>query len=110
LEVLEAMENDSKIKISSLRVDGGMVKNKLLMQFQTDMLNVPVICPAMIETTALGAAYAAGLAVGYWSDINDLKQNWGIAHQWNPDMHPEKRKNFRHFWKKAIEKSFAWEE
>ena len=110
LEVLEAMEKDSKIKISSLRVDGGMVKNKLLMQFQTDMLNVPVICPAMIETTALGAAYAAGLAVGYWSDINDLKQNWGIAHQWNPDMLPEKRKHFRHFWKKAIEKSFAWEE
>jgi len=110
LEVLEAMENDSKIKISSLRVDGGMVKNKLLMQFQTNMLDVPVICPAMIETTALGAAYAAGLAVGYWSDINDLKQNWGIAQQWNPDMHPEKRKSFRHFWKKAIEKSFAWEE
>ena len=110
LEVLEAMENDSKIKISSLRVDGGMVKNKLLMQFQTNMLDVPVICPAMIETTALGAAYAAGLAVGYWSDINDLKQNWGIAQQWNPDMHPEKRKSFRHFWKKAIEKSFAWGE
>ncbi len=110
LEVLEAMESDSKIKISSLRVDGGMVKNKLLMQFQTDLLNVPVICPAMIETTALGAAYAAGLAVGYWKDLNDLKQNWGIANQWNPTMQPQKRNELRHYWKKAIEKSFAWEE
>jgi glycerol kinase len=110
LEVLEAMESDSKIKISSLRVDGGMVKNKLLMQFQTDMLNVPVICPAMIETTALGAAYAAGLAVGYWNDLNDLKQNWGIAQQWNPNILPEKRTTLYHFWKKAVAKSFAWEE
>ena len=110
LEVLEAMESDSKIKISSLRVDGGMVKNKLLMQFQTDLLNVPVICPSMIETTALGAAYAAGLAVGYWKDLNDLKQNWGIAQQWKPDMQAQKRNELRHYWKKAIEKSFDWEE
>jgi glycerol kinase len=110
LEVLEAMESDSKIKISSLRVDGGMVKNKLLMQFQTDLLNVPVICPSMIETTALGAAYAAGLAVGYWKDLNDLKQNWGIAQTWKPDMQPKKRNELRHYWKKAIEKSFDWEE
>jgi glycerol kinase len=110
LEVLEAMESDSNIKISSLRVDGGMVNNQVLMRFQTDILHVSVIRPAIIETTALGAAYAAGLAVGYWKDLNDLKKNWGIAQQWNPTMQNEKRNKLRYYWKKAIEKSFAWEE
>jgi len=110
LEVLESMEKDAKIEISSLRVDGGMVVNEMLMQFQSDMLDVPVVCPAMIETTALGAAYAAGLAVGYWQDLNDLKQNWGIAHTWKPDMPAEQREKLYHYWKKAVTRSFEWEE
>jgi glycerol kinase len=87
-----------------------MVVNEMLMQFQSDMLDVPVVCPAMIETTALGAAYAAGLAVGYWQDLNDLKQNWGIAHTWNPDMPSEQREKLYHYWKKAVTRSFEWEE
>ncbi len=110
LEVLEAMEKDASIKISSLRVDGGMVVNELLMQFQADMVDVPVVCPSMIETTALGAAYAAGLAVGYWQDFDDLKQNWGIAHTWQPDMPAEQRTKQYHFWKKAVQRSFDWDE
>ncbi|PWK16733.1 glycerol kinase [Arcicella aurantiaca] len=110
LEVLEAMEKDSEIEISSLRVDGGMVVNETLMQFQSDMVEVPVVCPAMIETTALGAAYAAGLAVGYWKDLDDLKQNWGIANTWKPTMETEKRNKLHHFWKKAVSRSFDWEE
>ena len=110
LEVLEAMEKDSGIKISSLRVDGGMIVNQTLMQFQADLVEVPVVCPAMIETTALGAAYAAGLAVGYWTDLDDLKQNWGIAHTWKPNMEEAKRDNLVHYWKKAVARSFDWEE
>jgi glycerol kinase len=110
LEVLEAMEKDANIEISSLRVDGGMVVNETLMQFQSDMVDVPVVCPAMIETTALGAAYAAGLAVGYWKDLDDLKQNWGIANTWQPNIAPEQREKLYHFWKKAVQRSFDWEE
>lgn len=110
LEVLEAMEKDANIEISSLRVDGGMVVNKTLMQFQADMVEVPVVCPAMIETTALGAAYAAGLAVGYWKDLDDLKQNWGVAKTWNPKMDKDKRTNLYHYWRKAVQRSFGWEE
>ncbi|MEA5428336.1 glycerol kinase GlpK [Arcicella lustrica] len=110
LEVLEAMEKDAGIEISSLRVDGGMVVNETLMQFQADMVDVPVVCPAMIETTALGAAYAAGLAIGYWEDLDDLKQNWGIAQTWKPDMEASKRDNLYHYWKKAVTRSFEWEE
>ena len=110
LEVLEAMEKDANIEISSLRVDGGMVVNKTLMQFQADIAEVPVVCPAMIETTALGAAYAAGLAVGYWKDLNDLKQNWGVAKTWKPKMEKTVREKLVHFWRKAVTKSFDWEE
>ncbi|MFY7828975.1 MAG: glycerol kinase GlpK [Flectobacillus sp.] len=108
LEVLESMEKDAQIEISSLRVDGGMVVNEMLMQFQSDMLDVPVVCPSMIETTALGAAYAAGLAVGYWQDLNDLKQNWGVAHTWKPSMPSEQREKLHHHWKKAVTRSFDW--
>src|SRR5262245_6553334 len=85
-DVLEAMEQDSKIPIRELRVDGGMVANELLMQFQADMLGVPVVRPKITETTALGAAYAAGLAVGYWSGREDLKRNWGVDRRWTPAM------------------------
>lgn len=109
-DVLEAMEQDAGIEISSLRVDGGMTVNELLMQFQSDMLDVPVIRPKMIETTALGAAYAAGLAVGFWQNFEDLMQNWGVDKQWKPDMPAEKRTEYYHGWKKAIERSLNWED
>lgn len=110
LEVLEAMEKDAGLRLSALRVDGGMVVNELLMQFQADLLNVPVVRPAMTETTALGAAYAAGLAVGYWRDLDDLRQNWGIARTWKPRMSKARRNELYRSWKKAVERSFGWEE
>ncbi len=110
LEVLEAMEKDSKIEIKALKVDGGMVVNELLMQFQSDLVKVPVVRPSMIETTALGAAYAAGLAVGYWKDLDDLKQNWGIDKTFTPNMEAPKRAKLVKYWKKAVTRSFDWEE
>ncbi len=110
LDVLEAMEKDAGIEISSLRVDGGMTINELLMQFQSDMLKVPVIRPMMVETTALGAAYAAGLAVGYWESFEDLIDNWGIDKTWNPKLAEEKREKYHKGWKKAITRSLNWEE
>lgn len=109
-DVLEAMEKDADINISSLRVDGGMTVNELLMQFQSDILDVPVIRPTMIETTALGAAYAAGMAVGFWQNFDDLIQNWGVDKTWQPDMSAEKRDTYYKGWKKAIERSFDWED
>ena len=110
LDVMEAMERDANIELKSLRVDGGMVANQTLMQFQADMLNVPVVCPAVTETTALGAAYAAGLAVGYWKNFDDLRQNWGVAQTWNPQMAEDRRSKLYKGWKKAVERSFAWED
>lgn len=110
LDVLEAMEKDAGIEITSLRVDGGMTINELLMQFQSDMLKVPVIRPLMVETTALGAAYAAGLAVGYWESFEDLIDNWGIDKTWNPKLAEEQREKYHKGWKKAIERSLNWEE
>lgn len=109
-DVLDAMEKDSGIEISSLRVDGGMTVNEMLMQFQSDMLDVPVIRPKMIETTALGAAYAAGIAVGYWDSFDDLVKNWGVDKTWESDMEEEKRANYYHGWQKAIERSKGWED
>lgn len=110
LDVMEAMERDANIELKSLRVDGGMVANQTLMQFQADMLSVPVVCPAVTETTALGAAYAAGLAVGYWKNFDDLRQNWGVAQTWNPQMTEDRRSKLYKGWKKAVERSFAWED
>lgn len=107
-EVLDAMKKDSGIKLSSLRVDGGMVVNEILMQFQSDILNTPVIRPKMIETTALGAAYAAGIAVGYWKDFDDLKKNWGKDKTWKPKMKAALRNEQYKLWKKAVKKSFDW--
>ena len=108
LDVIEAMQRDSGIPISALRVDGGMVVNSLLMQFQADMLNVPVLRPRTIETTALGAAYAAGLAVGYWRDTDDLRSNWSVTHTWSPAMTNERRATLIASWHKAIARSFDW--
>ncbi|ADB41897.1 glycerol kinase GlpK [Spirosoma linguale] len=110
VDVVRAMEQDAGVSLKSLRVDGGMVVNSLLMQFQSDVLNGPVICPRMTETTALGAAYAAGLAVGYWQNLDDLRQNWGIAKTYEPNMDDAQRTKLMRGWQKAIERSFGWEE
>ena len=108
LDVIAAMQRDSGIPITTLRVDGGMVVNALLMQFQADILNVPVLRPRTIETTALGAAYAAGLAVGYWRDTDDLRTNWGVTHTWTPAMADERRGALTASWHKAVERSLGW--
>ncbi|MGF7216903.1 glycerol kinase [Spirosoma lacussanchae] len=110
VDVVRAMEQDAGVSLKSLRVDGGMVVNSLLMQFQADVLNGPVICPRMTETTALGAAYAAGLAVGYWNGLDDLRQNWGIAHTYEATMADDQRRKLMRGWQKAIERSFGWED
>jgi glycerol kinase len=107
-EVLEAMENDSGIMLHSLRTDGGMVENNLLMQFQADILNRPVVRPTIKETTALGAAYAAGLAVGFYQSIDDLHANWSVDHTWHPNLESEKREDMYRLWKKAVTRSFDW--
>ncbi len=108
LDVVRAMEQDSGIGIRTLRVDGGMVANELLMQFQADMLNVPVARPRTLETTALGAAYAAGLAVGYWQGFDDLRANWAVTRTWTPSMPEERRTALTAAWHKAVERSFGW--
>ena len=107
-EVLDAMEKDSGVKLTALKVDGGMVFNELLMQFQADILNVPVIRPKVAETTALGAAYAAGLAVGFWKDYTELRHNWGRDKEWQPSMPAEKRERLYSGWKKAVTRTFNW--
>ena len=108
LDIVTAMKKDSQVDLTLLKVDGGMVMNQLLMQFQSDMLNVRIIRPTIIETTALGAAYAAGLASGFWKDMNELKANWSEKKRWVPSMPPEKREALYAGWKKAIERSFNW--
>jgi glycerol kinase len=110
LEIVEAMNGDSGVALSSLKVDGGMVANELLMQFQADILDVPVIRPAVTETTALGAAYAAGLAVGYWSDSDELRHNWAVDKTWEPQMDPAERQKGIGDWKKAVARTFNWVE
>jgi len=109
-EVLDAMESDSGVKLTSLKVDGGMVFNELLMQFQADILDVSVVRPQVAETTALGAAYAAGLAVGYWKDTEDLRMNWRPDKEWLPAMSGETRKKLYSDWKKAVTRTFDWVE
>jgi glycerol kinase len=109
-EVLEAMEQDSGVRLSSLKVDGGMVYNNLLMQFQSDLLGVPVVRPKIAETTALGAAYAAGLAVGFWTNFEDLRHNWQVSQTWEPCMDRKKRDALYTAWLKAVERTFNWVE
>jgi glycerol kinase len=109
-EVVEAMQKDSKIELQTLRTDGGMVGNELLMQFQADILNRPVVRPAMHETTALGAAYAAGLAVGFFKNTDELCENWAIDRTWEPRMDGATRDRLRRSWKKAVTRSFDWVE
>jgi glycerol kinase len=107
-EVLDAMELDSGVRLKTLKVDGGMVYNDLLMQFQADMLNVPVVRPRVAETTSLGAAYAAGLAVGFWKNLDELRANWGKAKEWSPRMEETLRSTLYHDWKKAVERTLNW--
>ncbi|HCC79680.1 MAG: glycerol kinase [Chloroflexi bacterium GWB2_49_20] len=109
-EVLDAMNKDSGVKLTNLKVDGGMVFNELLMQFQADILDVPVIRPKVAETTALGAAYAAGLAVGFWQNFDELRQNWGIDKEWQPHMESSQREKLYAGWKKAVRRTFDWVE
>ncbi|CAI5725954.1 unnamed protein product [Hyaloperonospora brassicae] len=109
-EVVAAMENDSGVHLTNLKVDGGMVVNDTLMQFQSDVLNVPVTRPAVAETTALGAAYAAGLAVGFWQTEDELREKWQVGTTWKPDMEPKKRSHLLHQWSKAVERTLNWEE
>jgi glycerol kinase len=108
--VVAAMEKDSGIHLSELRVDGGMVVNELLMQFQADILNTPVVRPRITETTALGAAYAAGIATGYWRGVDELKRNWGISRRWQPQMAASSRTELYAAWQKAVARSFGWKD
>ncbi|MGW3964064.1 glycerol kinase GlpK [Amycolatopsis sp. NPDC005003] len=107
-EVLDAMNADSGVPLKALKVDGGMVVNELLMQFQADILGVPVIRPVVNETTALGAAYAAGLAVGFWKSEDDIRTNWAQDKQWEPSMDDARREREYRNWKKAVTKTFDW--
>ena len=107
-EVVEAMTRDSGVEIVELRADGGMVVNELLMQFQADILGVPVVRPKVIETTALGAAYAAGLAVGYWQSTADITANWGVDKRWVPGMAEDRRAALYGKWNKAVTRALDW--
>jgi len=107
-EVVDAMNADSGVALESLKVDGGMVYNDLLMQFQADILDVPVIRPKVAETTALGAAYAAGLAVGFWNEVEDLRINWSEDKRWDPQMDPAQRDEGYRLWKRAVTRTFDW--
>jgi glycerol kinase len=109
-EVVEAMAKDSTMNLDFLRVDGGMVQNNLLMQFQADILGIPVVRPRVSETTALGACYAAGLAVGFFKDADELCANWAVDKRWEPKMEGTSRDRLYHFWKKAVTRSFDWVE
>jgi glycerol kinase len=109
-DVLDAMTKDSGIRITELRVDGGMVVNQLLMQFQSDILGTAVVRPKVAETTALGAAYAAGLATGYWAGKDDLRSNWAIGQRWQPTLDAPQREKLYRAWQKAVGKSLGWME
>jgi len=107
-EVLDAMTKDTGIAVKELRTDGGMVVNELLMQFQADILDVPVVRPKVIETTALGAAYAAGLATGFWSGPDELIRNWAVDKRWKPAMEASRRDRLNAEWNKAVSRSLDW--
>lgn len=107
-EVLDAVNADSGVPLTELKVDGGMIKNNLLMQFQADIIGVPVVRPVVAETTALGAAYAAGLAVGFWSTLDELRSNWQEDSRWTPQLSAEESARQLRSWKKAVTKTFGW--
>jgi glycerol kinase len=107
-EVIDAVNADSGVPLTELKVDGGATANNLLLQFQADILGVPVVRPVVAETTALGAAYAAGLAVGFWSDLGELRSNWQEDARWEPDMEVAERERLLRNWKKAVTKTLDW--
>ena len=107
-EVVDAMNADSGLDLATLRVDGGMTSNYLLMQFLADVLGVPVVRPMVAETVSLGAAYAAGLSVGYWTDLQALRRNWHRAAQWLPSMDEDRRAEEHDNWKRAVERTLGW--
>jgi glycerol kinase len=107
-EIVDAMATDSGVTLDSLKVDGGMVANDLLMQFQADLLGVPVIRPEVAETTALGAAYAAGLATDFWASEEDLRNNWAEDKRWEPKMEAAQRDEYYKYWKRAVTRTFDW--
>ena len=107
-DVLEAMQQDSGITLSSLKVDGGATANAHLLQFQADLLGVPVRRPAVGETTALGAAYLAGLAVGYWNDLEDVRRNWALDREFAPEIEQAERHRRYRRWQRAVERSRDW--
>ncbi|MBH8002894.1 glycerol kinase GlpK, partial [Clostridioides difficile] len=108
-DVLEAMQNDSKLKLKSLKVDGGASNNNFLMQFQSDILNVDIDRPKIVETTALGAAYLAGLSVGFYIGRNEITSKWSVEKEFNPNMSEEKRCKLYKGWKKAVSRALSWE-
>ena len=108
-EVVDAMTADSGVPLRRLKVDGGMTANELLMQFQADVLDVPVVRPAVAETTCLGAAYAAGLAVGFWPDLATLRAQWREDAQWTPGMAADVRERELRNWRKAVQSTLNWE-
>ena len=108
LDVLQAMNADSGVPLTEIKVDGGMTKDRLLMQFQADVAGVPVVRPKVIETTALGAAYAAGIAVGFWSGTQDVVDNWAEGARWEPAMEQEHRERLYRLWKKAVTRTLDW--
>ncbi|MFM2031930.1 MAG: glycerol kinase GlpK, partial [Chloroflexota bacterium] len=107
-EVLDAMEHDSGVAITQLKVDGGMTANRLLMQFQSDVVNVPVIRPVITETTVLGAVYAAGIAVGYWKDLASVAATWREDTHWSPQLGAAERAAGYARWQKAVAKTLNW--
>ncbi len=109
-EVLEAMQADSGVELKELKVDGGAVVNNDLMQFQADILGVAVERPQVAETTALGAAYLAGLAVGFWKDTGDVTNNWALDRRFEPQMDEDRREKLYRGWKKAVQRALDWEE
>ena len=107
-EVIDAVNADSGVPLTEIKVDGGMIANNLLMQFQADILGVPVVRPVVAETTALGAAYAAGLAVGFWSGLDELRKNWQEDSRWTPKLSQDESDRLLRNWKKAVTKTFDW--
>jgi glycerol kinase len=107
-DVLEAVNADMRTPIAELKVDGGMVANDALMQFQADILDLPVVRPVVAETTALGAAYAAGLAVGFWADRDELRANWQEERRFTPSMKPAERDRLLRIWSKAVSRTLDW--
>jgi glycerol kinase len=109
-DVLEVMQQEAGLSLTTLKVDGGAAANGMLLQFQADMLGVPVRRPVVRETTALGAAYLAGLAVGYWDGLDDVRTNWALDREFAPQMAADERERLYAGWKKAVARSLAWEE